>query len=274
MNARRLALAAVILLGVPVAPAQTVTPQPAGKPVFEIIRKFQGSTDQPTDHGPAAPADDSAATTPDKPAPKPAAEDQPATDEPPAKPEPDHAADPAKPEPTPPAPAVPPAEPRKGLAVRVEKLQAGTGDIDPSKVRLVFPFPAKPLSPTPAGWCLKPSSNAPPITREVELSPGNKITLSIRPDVLVPDADGVNVFNVPEPGFDPALGYHQNATIATILARSIRQLDHDAVELGTAIATLQQILVSLPKPEPRAEPVPEPGPTPDPRAKPSPARTR
>jgi hypothetical protein len=158
--------------------------------------------------------------------------------------------------------------------VRVEILQAGTGTIDPSQVKLRFPFPAKPLSQPPAGWSLKSSPTAPPFTREIELSPGRKITLSIRPDLLVPDADGANVFSMPEPGFDASLGYRQNATIGTILSSSIRQLDQDSIELGSAIDKLQQILVSLPKPEPKAEPVPEPQPPPKPGPKTKPPTTR
>ena len=70
-------------------------------------------------------------------------------------------------------------------------------------------------------------------------------------------------FSVPEPGFDPALGYRQNATVGAVLARSIRQLDEDSRDLGNAIDKLQQLLVSLPKPEPAAEIIP-PEPTPKP----------
>ncbi len=164
-----------------------------------------------------------------------------------------------------PAPAPPP-----GLAVRVEKLQEGKGNIDPSKVKLMAPFPAKPLSPPPAGWHLEASENAPPLTREVELSPGKKITLKIRPHLLVPDADGVAVFNIPEPGFDASLGYRQNDTVSAMLSKSIRQLDDDSRHLGNAIDNLQQLLVSLPKPEAKSESKPES----KPEIKTTPARKR
>jgi hypothetical protein len=147
-------------------------------------------------------------------------------------------------------------QPHKGLSVRVEKIQSGTGTIDPSKVKLLAPFPAKPLSAAPAGWKLEASDNAPPFTREVELSPGKKITLKVRPHLLIPEADGANVFNVLEPGFDPALGYQQDITAGAILSNSIRQLEADSTNLGAAIENLQQLLVSLPKPEVEpAEPV-------------------
>lgn len=150
----------------------------------------------------------------------------------------------------------PPAKPEDGLIVRVEKLHTGQGVADPSKVKLLAPFPAKPLAKAPVGWRLDTSDSAPPFTREVEISPGSKITLNIRPHILVPDADGASVFAISEPGFDPSLGYQQTSTVGAILANSIRQLDEDAKQLGNAIDNLQQLLVSLPKPEsvPVAEP--------------------
>ncbi len=152
-----------------------------------------------------------------------------------------------------------PPKPRKGLEVRVEKIKVGTESLDPSLVKLLAPFPAKPLNQPPAGWHLETSKTAPPFTREVELAPGKHITLTVRPHLLVPDTDGAGVFNIPEPGFDPSLGYHQNATVGAVLAQSIRQLNDDSKELGTVIDHLQQLLVSLPKPEP-APVVPAPKP--------------
>jgi len=292
MNTRRLVATAIVLLGVPWLNAQNSKPKAPDNPALETTRKAKGS-----DTGESAkpiPADDpapaagkpAATTTPNDASREPVSGKPADAPEMGVDPSPSPATEPTDessetvPEPSSETPASTPATPRKGLAVRVEKLQTGTGEIDPSQVKLVFPFPAKPLSQTPAGWCLKSSSSAPPFTREVELSPGNKITLAIRPDILVPAADGASVFSVPEPGFDPALGYRQNTTVGTILSRSIRQLDHDSIELGTAIDKLQQILVSLPKPEPKAVPVPEPEPEPkpdlkpDPKTKPTPDRKR
>ena len=162
------------------------------------------------------------------------------------------------PEPTPPeAIAVAPDEaaptPTDGLAVRVEKLHTGEGTIDPAQVKLFAPFPAKPLAQPPTGWHLDASSSAPPFTREVELAPGTTVTLTIRPHLLVPDADGAGVFTIPEPGYDNTLGYAQTATVGAILSHSLRQLDGDSKQLGAAIDRLQQLLVSLPKPEPPLE---------------------
>lgn len=148
-----------------------------------------------------------------------------------------------------PAPA-----PRKGLAVHVEKIQTGTGTIDPSQVKLLAPFPAKPLAQPPVGWHLEASEDAPPFTREVELSPGKRITLTVRPHLLVPDTDGIDAFTIFEPGFEPSLGYNQNATVGAVLSQSIRQLDDDSRQLGTVIDNLQQLLVSLPKPDPAPQP--------------------
>ena len=148
-------------------------------------------------------------------------------------------------------------KPETGLAVHVEKLQVGKGTIDPAQVKLLAPFPAKPLAETPAGWKLDASGSAPPFTREVELSPGSKITLTIRPHLLVPEADGANVFTISEPGYDNALGYQQTATVGAILANSIGELDDSSRAMGTAIDQLQQLLISLPKPEPQPQPQPE-----------------
>lgn len=141
------------------------------------------------------------------------------------------------------------SKPEKGLIVRVEKLHVGNGSIDPSQVKLLAPYPAKPLSSTPVGWHLDASNNAPAFTREVEISPGSKITLSIRPHMLVPDADGEHVFTISEPGYDNALGYQQSSTVGAILSNSVRQLDEESKQLGAAIENLQQLLISLPKPE-------------------------
>ena len=154
------------------------------------------------------------------------------------------------------------SDPEKGVAVQVVKLQSGKGPIDPEKVKLLAPFPAKPLSDIPAGWVLDASGKAPPFTREIEFSPGSKITLNIRPHVLIPAADGVTQFSLDEPGFDPGLGFHQASAVGTILATSIGQLDEDSKQLGTAIDRLQQLLVSLPTPPPEAPiAAPIPGPT-------------
>jgi hypothetical protein len=141
-------------------------------------------------------------------------------------------------------------EPETGLAVRVESLRTGKGSVDPATVKLLAPFPAKPLAEPPAGWHLDTSDSAPPFTREVEVSPGTRVTLSIRPHLLVPDADGVAAFGIPEPGYDSGLGYRQTATVGAILATSIRQLDDDAKQLDRALDRLNQLLVSLPTPDP------------------------
>jgi outer membrane biosynthesis protein TonB len=104
----------------------------------------------------------------------------------------------------------------------------------------------------------------------VELSPGSKITLTVRPHILIPDTSGTAAFEVPEPGFNTSLGYRQNATVAAVLSHSISQLDGDSMKLGNAIDQLQQILVSLPKPEPTPQPEPKATPQPEPKATPQP----
>jgi hypothetical protein len=293
MNVRCLAFASITLLGVPRSDAQNAAPPSQEDPVKAAIREFNEKHSRKANEVkvvldpvgvPPAPIPEEA-----KPEPVPATPDDepvlvsgiaPDESEPVDDADAESKAPAADPEPAPaipdePAPAVPdePApKPRQGLAVRVEKLQTGTGNIDPSQVKLLAPFPAKPLAQAPAGWHLEASENAPPITREVELSPGNKITLTVRPHLLVPDVNGTSVFNVPEPGFDASLGYRQNATVGAILAHSVRQLEDDSKGLGAAIDQLQQLLVSLPKPEPQPEPQPEPKPElkPKPKFKPIP----
>ncbi|MEO8613665.1 MAG: hypothetical protein ABI600_00870 [Luteolibacter sp.] len=151
-------------------------------------------------------------------------------------------------------------KPKQGLEVRVEKLQTIKGQVDPKQIKLVAPFPAKPLSQPPAGWHLVASESAPPFTRKVDLAPGSEITLTVRPHLLVPDADGANVFTISEPGYETSLGYEQTATVGAVLSNSIRQLEDDSKQLGNAIDSLQQLLISLPKPAPPALEVTKPAP--------------
>jgi hypothetical protein len=131
----------------------------------------------------------------------------------------------------------------------VELLHAGSEPVDPAKVKLMATYPPKPLAAAPTGWHLAISENAPIFTREVELSRGVKVPLTIRPHVLIPDSDGANVFSIPEPGYQHSLGDRQTTTVGAILATSIRQLDEDCIQLGSTIENLQQLLISLPHPE-------------------------
>jgi hypothetical protein len=147
-----------------------------------------------------------------------------------------------------------------GLTVRIEKLQTVKGAVDPATIKLLAPFPAKPLAEAPAGWHLEASESAPPFTRKVELAPGSEVTLSVRPHLLVPDADGAEVFSIAEPGYEASLGYQQTATVGAVLSKAIQQLENDSKLLGTAIDSLQQLLISLPKPEPQPEAAPAPAP--------------
>lgn len=149
------------------------------------------------------------------------------------------------------------APPASGPAVRVEKIRHGQAAEDVSQIQLRAPFPAKPLSSPSTGWKLVTSDNAPDFIREVELAPGSTITLTIRPHLLRPEVDGDTTFEIPEPGYDPALGYHQSDTVGAILGTSILQLDEDAKQLGQAIDRLQQLLISLPKPKQESSAAPQ-----------------
>jgi len=139
-------------------------------------------------------------------------------------------------------------ESTQGPTVQVENLQTANGPIDPKTVKVLAPFPAKPLGPVPTGWRLDAANHAPTFTRKVELAEQASVVLKIRPQVLVPDADGSTLFSIQEPGYDPAFGYHQAKTVSHILTNSIRQLDDDSKALGNAIERLEQLLGSLPRP--------------------------
>lgn len=168
-------------------------------------------------------------------------------------------------------PPPPPEKPEKGVTVKVVDVQGGKGGpIDASQIKLLFPFTPKPLTPPPPGWTFDATAGAPPFTKQVELAPGTKISLNIRPHVLVPVADGKETFNVNEPGFDPALGYNQPGTVGTILSKAVTQLDEDSKNLGEAIDRLEQLLASMPAPAPEpappvATPVRDPAPLKKPR---------
>lgn len=167
-------------------------------------------------------------------------------------------------EPEPPAVEEPAAEPespqaalpevKEGLEIHVESIREGSGKSDPGKIKLKASFPAKSLTPAPDGWILEKSDQAPALHQEVTLRPGKTISLSIRPHVLSPDADGSNTFAVVEPGFNVAEGYRQTNTVSAILGNSVAQLDRDSLLLGNAISDLHQLLASLPKPPPAPEP--------------------
>jgi hypothetical protein len=246
------------------AGAQNVSEAPKPDPVMEAIQELSDRDQEPQNESAIA-ADEDAEPSVQA---QVQAEAQPQSSEPPAPvlvtgtPPPAIEKEDAQ-ESTPQEAAVPTIEeekpkPENGLNVRIEKLHSGNEAIDPSLIKLRAPFPAKPLAQAPPGWRLDNSESAPPFAREVELSPGSKIILSIRPHLLVPDSDGTNSFNIEEPGYENSLGYEQTSTVGAILANSIRQLDDDAKRLSTAVDSLQQLLISLPKPP--AQPAPEPEP--------------
>jgi hypothetical protein len=147
-----------------------------------------------------------------------------------------------------------PGEP-EGVSVRVEPGKSGV-PVESSKVRLLAPFPPKALAKAPAGWRLEHPENVPPLVKEVTLENGTRLNLSIRPHVLVPDADGSQVIGIGEPGYDPALQYAQAKTMGAILSGSLERMDKDSKDLGDALERLQQLLGSLPHPPPPAPPVP------------------
>jgi hypothetical protein len=143
------------------------------------------------------------------------------------------------------------ADPQRGVEVNVSSVKGDLGDLDPGSLSVRAPFPAKPLTPAPAGWKLIPSENPDStLKRTVEIAPGAQLNLTIRPHLLVPDADGAVSFAVVEPGFHQSLQYRQTETVGCLLGESIRRLKDDDARMDQAIRRLEQLLVSLPGPQP------------------------
>ena len=152
-----------------------------------------------------------------------------------------------------------PPTPEEISGVRVE-VEAGSSNaqVDASKIKLLAPFPAKPLSAPPEGWKFVHPQDAPPFSKQVELASGSTVTLSIRPHLLVPDADGDSVFALREPGFNPESNYAQKDTVGAVLADSIMSLDANSDRLNAAAKRLDELLTSLPAPAPKASPISQP----------------
>lgn len=143
-----------------------------------------------------------------------------------------------------------PAE-RSGVTIEIEG-GANAGRYDPDEVKLLAPFPAKPLIAPPSGWKIVQPEGLPAFSETAELPNGTQLNLSIRPHLLVPDADGSRIFALSEPGFDARLGYAQTDTIGSVLADTIHALDENGDRLDAAARRLSELLDSLP-----AAPVPE-----------------
>lgn len=143
-----------------------------------------------------------------------------------------------------------------GVEIDVEP---GADDVtvDDEAIDIVAPFPAKRLAPPPPGWKIVHPDDTPVRTETVTLANGQTVSLAIRPHVLIPEADGAEVFALSEPGFDSALGYDQTQTVGSILAESIHQLDEQDARLTAAANRLSELLDSLP-------PTDEPTDTPEP----------
>jgi hypothetical protein len=156
------------------------------------------------------------------------------------------------------APPEPPKDPEKGVSVHVSGFTGNASKVDPKSISLKAPFPAKPLGAIPNGWKLVRADDTVPIfDTKVEISSGSGLQLKVRPHVLIPDANGATIFAVGEPGFDPAKGYRQAATIGAILGKSIQDLKDDEKRMDGAIERLEQLLNSLPEPTPASPATPK-----------------
>jgi len=142
-------------------------------------------------------------------------------------------------------------EEERGVQISVSAVSGKLESVDPGQISIKAPFPAKPLTPAPAGWKLVRSEDPEAgFEQAVEITPGTGMKLTIRPHVLVPDSDGTTTFAVIEPGFQPSLQYRQADTVGCLLGNSIRHLKEDDAKIGESIRRLEQLLVSLPNPEP------------------------
>lgn len=161
--------------------------------------------------------------------------------------------------------AAAPAQAPESKGIRIE-VQGGQPNarIAADDIDIVAPFPAKPLTNPPAGWRLAHPDGVPAFSQEVTLNNGTSVKLNIRPHVLVPDADGNEIFALREPGFDSSKGYAQTDTVGAILAESIHALDDHTDRLAAASQRLSELLDSLPAAPPVAAPVPDTSPTENP----------
>ncbi len=158
--------------------------------------------------------------------------------------------------PEPPPESAPESTP-KGPRITV---QGGTSDapISGERIALKAPFQPKVLGHPPVGWRLSEADSVPPVEEEVTLANGSKVPLSIRPYLLVPDADGDRSFALMEPGFEGSRGYAQTGTVGAILADSIHHLDSDVDRLAAASRRLTELLDSLPAAPPTPSPAESP----------------
>jgi hypothetical protein len=236
---------ACLALTLPAAPAQDIAPKESERdPVLSALSDGFGESDIPSV------SVDISATAPslagDAFSLEPAAEAEPA------------AADPVPPEESEPAPPEP-----EGVSISVEAGADGSAKVDATAVKLLAPFPAKPLFQPPVGWRLEHPEEVPTFIRQVPLANGTRISLAIRPHLLVPDADGDQVLAVNEPGYDPTLRYAQTGTTGAVLAASVERMEEDSRKMSDALDRLSQLLSSLPATE--APPAPEPSPAKKPR---------
>lgn len=160
--------------------------------------------------------------------------------------------------PEPPEEEPSPPEP-EGVSIQVEPGRDSATKVDAASVKLLAPFPAKPLFQAPAGWRLEHPEDVPAFVEKVLLDNGTTISLSIRPHVLVPDADGEKVVGVHEPGYDPALRYAQTGTMSAVLEASVERMEEDSRKMSEALERLGQLLGSLPA-APEAPPAKAPSP--------------
>jgi len=137
----------------------------------------------------------------------------------------------------------------EGIQIQVEKAQPKSGaKIISGQVKILSPWPAKPISAAPEGWEFAPApAGLVPYRKNVKLDSGNEVVVTITPFVLEPLSDGLNAIRIAEPGYDPAQKYNQKDTVGTMLKNSTMELEQNEKQAASAIRRLQLLLSSLPK---------------------------
>ncbi len=135
-----------------------------------------------------------------------------------------------------PVPAAGPAAAKGALTEAAPVRVAGpAGDT----VTLVERSNPKIVGLVPPGWTIVPLTGAKMESEPVEVRPGVRGVIEVNPYQLVPDPARVAVR---DPGFAPALGNAQTATVGAVLTRCNDEAADLSTKLDAALKTLQTAL--------------------------------
>lgn len=148
-----------------------------------------------------------------------------------------------------------PADQKDGVVVRIEiPKQIRTAD-NSKKFKILSPWAPKPLQAAPIGWRYIAANPNQSYKTSVNLKSGKKLSLKITPYLLVPERSPL-VVQVLEPGYSPAEGYRQQNSVTATLETSNQLLLKASNSLVDSISNLEELLLTLPKPEVKKTPQP------------------